>query len=515
MLVAVSAILLVLSFPNFNFEFLAWIALLPLLLALEKTGPLKSFLLSYLAGILFFLGTVYWLIHVTLPGMIAVALYLALYFGIFGLAVSHMFRRQKEISRPLSFILLFGIPAAWVALEWIRSHILSGFGWCLLGHSQSLNLPVIQMADVTGAYGVSFLIVIVNTSIFLTIKELKKRDYYLLSFGIAMIIVFFCVAYGTYRLRNIFTGETLKVAVVQGNIPQAKKWDENFRNSIMDKYEALTNLAGRQGADLIIWPETSVPGFMDTEPDLEMRVRSLAGSIHTPLLVGAPREGERGSSYYNSAFLVGADGSVIERYDKIHLVPFGEYVPAKWIFSFIENFAPSPIGDFAPGKRFTVFNFFVKRSANYKNLNIRSLKKARFSCLICFEDIFPDLTREFVKRGAVFFVNMTNDAWFGKTSAAYQHAQASVFRAVENRVNVVRATNTGYSCFIDQKGRITAAVESNGESLFVDGFKIHDIVLTNTRTFYTLHGDLFAYICMLLTIAFLLPYPHKFLSRLL
>ncbi|MCX5687018.1 MAG: apolipoprotein N-acyltransferase [Candidatus Omnitrophica bacterium] len=502
LLILTSSLFLVLSFPNFNYEFLAWIALVPLFFAIDNQKPFKAFVLSYLCGLLFFLGTVYWLIHVTLPGMIIVALYLALYFGFFGALCSYFLRTTQNAQRTTShYFTLIAIPSTWVALELARSRFLTGFGWNLLAHSQSYTLPVIQIADITGVYGVSFLIVMVNAGIFLTVKNLRKKNYSLAYLTVAIFIVYISVAYGTYRLKNIFTGEGLRVAVIQGNIPQVKKWDVNFRGDILSKYEKLTREAAREKVDLVIWPETSVPGFLETERDLFERIRNLTREIKTPLLVGAPREG-RGpkEAYYNSTYLFGDDGRLLDRYDKIHLVPFGEYVPAKDIFSFVENFAPSPIGDFTAGNNYTVFKFSIERNTENYKLKWKLIRKVKFSTLVCFEDIFPDLAREFVRRGAEVLVNMTNDAWFGRSSAAYQHAQSSVFRAVENRVNVVRAANTGLSCFIDQKGRITAAVGPPGNEIFTDGYKIHDLVLTKTRTFYTVYGDLFAYLCVIIAV---------------
>lgn len=498
-----SAGLLILSFPNFNLSFLAWIALVPLLLAIENKTPRDAFRLAYLCGAAFFFGIGYWLVHVTLPGMIAVVLFLALYFGLFGFALSCVSRLPAAWEGRRAYGSLFFIPALWVTIELLRSHFLGGLGWSLLAHSQSGALPVIQIADITGAYGTSFLVMLINAAIFITIKDMKaKRLRAIPPLAAAVLVLYVSVAYGTVRLKNIFTGETLRVSVVQGNIPQSEKWDSALTKKIMDKHERLTKEAAKDKPDLIVWPETSVPGFLETEKPLADRVRALAVSAGTHILVGVPREEDSYKRLYNSAVLFSEEGRVVERYDKIHLVPFGEYVPFKKIFAFVEKFARSPIGDFSPGKEYKVFKFFIERRSAGEKSTWKLLKKAKFSCLICFEDIFPDLTRQFVKNGAVFLVNITNDAWFGKTGAAYQHMQCSVFRAVENRVNVVRAANTGISCFIDQKGRVTGMVESGGDPLFVEGFKTQDITLTPTRAFYTIHGDIFAYLCLLYTVLY-------------
>lgn len=464
---------------------------MPLLIALENKTPREAFGLAYLCGAVFFLGTIYWLIHVTLPGMIGVALFYALYFGLFGFALSYALRITH-------YGLLFFIPAVWVAIEWLRSNLLSGFGWALLGYSQSSALPVIQISDITGVYGTSFLVMLVNAAIFITIKDMKaKRTRTIPCLAVAVLVFYVSVAYGTVRMKNIFTGEQLKVSVIQGNIPQDEKWDPAFSGKILDKYERLTKEAAKDKPDLIVWPEASVPGFLEMERALLDRMRALAISAGTHILVGAPREEDSYARLYNSAILFSEEGRVVDTYDKMHLVPFGEYVPFKKLLSFVQKFAKTAIGDFSPGKEYKVFKFFIERKMSDKETTWKLLKKAKFSSLICFEDIFPDLTRRFVKNGAVFLVNITNDAWFGKTSAPYQHMQCSVFRAVENRVNVIRAANTGISCFIDQKGRVTGMVESGGQPLFVDGFKTSEITLTQTRTFYTVYGDIFAYLCML------------------
>ena len=497
LLVALSSILLILSFPSFNLGVFAWLGLVPLFFAIDWQKASGSFLAGYVTGIIFFFGTVYWLIHVTLPGMIAVVFYLALYFGVFGLIV------LPAVNRP-SFLSLFAIPAVWVALEYARAHIIGGFGWNLLAHSQSFNLKIIQIADIVGSYGVSFLVVLVNTAIFFTIKDVRKKNYSTFYLAAAIAVVFLAAGYGTLRINNIFTGEHLKVSVVQGNIPQDKKWEPAFRREIVDKYETLTMSTVKDSPDLIIWPETSVPGFLQTEPELSERIAGIAKSAHTLLLVGYPRqELHNEDMYFNSAALFDRYGKITAVYDKIHLVPFGEFSPAKKLFSFVEKFTKATIGDFSPGKEYTVFRFNIERSRRGEGYNLKLIKKVAFSVMICFEDIFPEIARNFVNNGAGFLVTITNDAWFGESSAPYQHVQNSVFRAIENRVNVIRAANSGVSCFIDQKGRVFGVVNSDGKSIFVDGYKTEDIVLTNTRTFYTVHGDLFAYLCVFIAIAYI------------
>ena len=497
LLSALSACLLVLSFPDFNLGLFAWVALIPLFFALDGEKPQAAFLIAYLAGAIFFLGTIYWLIHVTFPGMIVVVLYLGLYFGCFGAITAYILRTRSSVA-------LLVVPALWVALEWVRAHLLTGFGWVLLGHSQAAHLTVIQIADITGAYGVSFLVALVNLAIFLTLKSMKAREYKVIYLMVALTLVFLVSAYGVMRLRSVFTGERLRVAVIQGNIPQTEKWDRKFREGILEKYNKLTREAAKERPGLVIWPETSVPAFLELEKDVSDRIRDLARTIRAPILVGAPSEDMKAQgTLYNSAVLFGEDGMYIGQYNKVHLVPFGEYVPFKRVLSFVERFAPSPIGDFSSGKDFTVLSFVMARRFDGGGTRWKLMKKVRFSCLICFEDIFPELARRFVRSGANFLVNITNDAWFKRSSAPYQHAESSVFRAVENRVSVVRAANTGYSCFIDQKGEITASVGAGGRHIFVDGFKVHDIILSRAKTLYNKYGDVFAYACICIALVYL------------
>ena len=445
LLLLFSSLLLILSFPNFNLSYLAFIGFVPLFFAIRNQPPQKIFLISYLCGFLFYLGTLYWLYHVTIFGLIILCLYLALYFGIFGLIFSRV------------TVLL--IPAVWIFLEYTQAHLFTGFGWTLLGYSQYKNLPLIQIADFAGAYGVSFVIMLTNVAIY----RLFKRSFReIIIAGMVLVAV---VAYGIIKETKDREWSDIKISVAQGNIPQELKWDPGAAESILDRYIDLTRLSAFDAPDLIIWPETSFPGFFEEDRKRTQLVLDLAKDINIPILLGANTyEGLRN---FNSAVFVSDKGEAAERYDKIHLVPFGEYVPFSEKFSVLHNLVLGELGEFTAGQEFKIFKLTTS------DLRLTT----NFATLICYEDIFPEISREFVKNGAQFLVVITNDAWYGKTSAPYQHAACSVFRAIENRVPVVRCSNTGLSCFIDSRGRIYDSVEDSGSHLFVAGHKTSKIKL--------------------------------------
>ncbi len=482
-----SGVLLSLSFPNFNLSFLAWFSLAPLFLATRGCSLKKAFLFWYLGGVIFYLVTIYWIVHVTLIGLVLLVLYLALYFGAFGIVI-------KKVSEASKIVFLFLAPALWVTLEYIRSHLFSGFGWALLGYSQTLNLPLIQIADITGAYGVSYLVMLVNVLAYLVVEEgLSKRI-------IEVVIVFFILAasfsYGIYRLNETKNYPRIRIAVIQGNIPQDMKWDEAEREFILKRYEELTREAGRKKPDLIVWPETSVPGYFELEPDIFERITGLSRDTKTPLLIGSfGYDFENHGKLFNSAILIKNEARDFERYNKLYLVPFGEFVPLEKWLGFIRNFVD--IGDLKKGKEYMILN----------------VGDAGIGTLICFEDIFEGITRNFVKKGANLMLNITNDAWYKNSSAPFQHSQASVFRAIENRVFVVRCANTGLSCFIDEKGRVYEKVrDGSGRSIDVTGFSIAEAGLLRSNTFYTKYGDLFAFICIILSTIIL---PFTLFDRLI
>lgn len=450
----------------------SWFGFIPLFFALENKSLRQSFIIAYLCGIVFWSLTVYWLIHVTLIGQAVLILYLAIYFGVFGCCI--YLRRFFSVG---SFLLF--IPSSWVLLEYVRSYLFSGFPWALIGLSQYKNLAVIQIADIAGAWAVSFLVVLVNVVLYLVLRRQLK----LKNFLICAAILFLSLFYGFFRLnykpKPVDIAEHFKVCVVQGNIPQNLKWNKQAISFIQNSYKELTVEAAKENPDLIIWPEASVPGLWGLDEAEFKQVFSLASQLNINLLTGAVSNLDQ--KYFNSALFIDKSGQLLDVYNKLHLVPFGEYVPLKKIFPFLETIAP--IGDIEPGKVYTIFK-----------------QPIGFGVLICFEDLFPELSRQFIKKGARFLVNITNDAWYKEGSAPYQHFAASVFRAVENRVYLARAANTGISGFIDPSGRILTTVRNPlGKEIFVGGNCSQDIYLAPVkRTIYNRYGDFFILICLLL-----------------
>ena len=488
-----SGILLIFSFPRFDLEFLAWFALVPLFYIIEGKRLFDSFVLGCSTGFISFLGILYWIIvavhtYGNVPlipsGLILLLLvvFLSLFIGAFTFLT-----RLIQIRSGLQTI--FFTPLLWVTLEYLRSFLLTGFPWANLGHSQYLNLPFIQMADITGVYGLSFVILLVNATLFWVLHQWPKRSFPFREVTLTALILLGFLIYGYGKMRTIdrqvLRQPILKVGLIQGNIDQSIKWDESFQKETLKIYERLSFKVAEGKPDLIIWPETATPFFFQEAKEYQPLVLDIPKRTDAFLLFGSPSyKIERAKvNQYNSAYLASPPGELAGRYDKIHLVPFGEYVPLSKLLFFIGSLGEG-IGDFKSGKK--IFNF--------------SIPQGQFGVLICFEIIFPDLCRRFVRRGADFLVTITNDAWFGRTSAPYQHFAFATFRAVENRVFIARAANTGISGFIDPKGKI---VKQGG--IFTEEAMNGTIRLMKSRTFYTLYGDIFAWICSGFSI-FLLGY---------
>ena len=477
-----SSLLLTLAFPKTDFGFLAWIALIPWMMALDGKRKLPAFGFSYLAGIIFFSCMFYWFIHVTLPGLIFLILYLAVYFGAFGVFYV-VFSRHRFLKK------IFLLSSAWVVLEFLRARLFSGFGWASLGHSQYKNLPLIQIADITGVLGISFIVVMVNVFLkeyFEASLARKKWDWLFLKSAPARVVgvlLFICYGYGAYRLNTVISPPTAKIAVVQANIEQEIKWDPREWRDIFKKYLKLTKNAAAEKPELIIWPETSFPGYVWEAPELFEDLRKFTAEIKTPLLIGMVRQLEE-DVYYNSAVLLSSDGEIVETHNKLHLVPFGEYIPLRNILPFLE--AIVPIGDFTAGTKYTLFPVDPGRG-----------KGQTFGVLICFEDTVSRISRAFTQRGADLLVNITNNAWFKDTKAPYLHMQDALFRTVENRRALVRSTNTGISCVIDPYGRVLNYVENgHHKKTYVEGHILSSVPLGGFLTFYTKYGDIFTYFCL-------------------
>jgi apolipoprotein N-acyltransferase len=490
-----SGLLLALSFPLFDFESLAWIALVPLLLAIRGMTWKVAFGQGWLAGLVFFAITLHWVINsmnqygqlsftVSFMLMLLLAGYCALFTALFAAALTALPDRRGMIRT-------WTAPAIWVALEWARTHLFSGFPWALLGYSQFHHLTVIQISDVTGVYGVSFILVLVNVvaarvvdaGITRATDAARQAPLPWIAGPLAAALIAVVMVYGHWRLspqRDSAGDHTVRIGLVQPNVAQAQKWDSAYRRDTIDRHKRLS-LQVFDGADLVIWPEAATPFLFEVETTYKEELLTFVRERGVPLLFGSPAiasQAEGRLRLLNSAYLVSGDGVVLDRYDKIHLVPFGEYIPLKEILWFLDKLVVG-IGDFVPGA----------------GPRVLGAPGGRLGIVICFEVIFPDLVRQFVDQGADYMITITNDAWFGQSGAPYQHFAMVVFRAVENRVAFARAANTGISGFIDAEGHIMRTTD-----IFVEDTLSGEIRTGGPRTFYTVYGDLFAYFCVILTL---------------
>ncbi|HVP80109.1 MAG TPA: apolipoprotein N-acyltransferase [Thermodesulfobacteriota bacterium] len=494
-----SASLLTLSFPNFDLGFLAWVGLVPYFLAIRRKslGVVLGF--SYILGAGFFFGVFFWINSVkgvTLLHYAVLGLYLGLYFPLFGLFFHFISRNTR-----LPFVIT--APSLWIVVEYLRSN--AGFAALpmgLLGYTQHQNLSLIQMASFTGIYGVSFIIVLANAAIADLIGhwiektergeplELTRSPVLRGAVVLAVILILWVAGYTS--IPSTISGKSLSLAVVQGNIPQEIKWKREYREQIISKYQALSEEASTLHPRIIVWPEASTPGFILSDHTLLRRMVSIVKRNGAYLLVGSaeyPKFGKKQVKLKsgNTALFLSPEGKILGQYLKIYLIPFGEYVPYEGIIPWPECIVPKGMNSDVAGTEPILFE----------------VDGTKIGTLICSEILFPELGRCMVKKGAGFLVNISNEAWFGKSAYPYQALAVSVVRAVENRVNLVRCTNTGVSGFIDPYGRITARLTNGGEDLFVEGMLTREIHLSSPDTFYTRYGDMFAYACFVYSIGLL------------
>jgi apolipoprotein N-acyltransferase len=465
-----------LAFPRPGWDLVAWVALAPVLaLAGSAASPRQALLEGWVAGVAFFLSLLRWLTHtmttfspmpmpIAILVIVAMAGYLGLFWGWVTWALAWLRAR-------LGAWTLWLAPALWVTGEIARTYLLGGFPWGLLGYTPASRLLVIQIAAWTGVFGVSALLVLVNTALAWIALERRGRA------AAATLLTAAVAVGGTLLVGRAHLAPddapTLPVALVQGNIPQAVKWDASFKADTLRIYGDLTRAAA-PGNRLVVWPEAAVPSYARFEPATMQWLTDLAREVRVPLLVGVPDAEVDGGRvrYLNSAFLLDSSG-LRGRYDKMHLVPFGEYVPLKRLLFFVEALA-ADIGDFSPGRQVSVF----------------PLEGAPFGTVVCYEVIFPGLFRRFVAEGASFMTNITNDAWFGDSGGPRQHLQMVPLRAVENRTAIMRAANTGISAIVLPSGAIQSVLP-----LGTRGTLRGEVPLRRGYTFYTRFGDVFAYAC--------------------
>lgn len=490
LLAILSGVLLTLAFPPGHLSFVAWFALIPLLKSIETASPYKAFKLGLVSGLIHYLTLIYWIIvvlgrygnlniFVALLSLGLLSLYLSLYLALFACLTTCL-----KDSR-FSIILM---ACFWVAIEYLKGHLLTGFPWCLLGYTQYEQLYLIQISDLFGVYGISFLIVLANGLIFRMLTRHHHETNASLKWGLPLFFIFLIgtLIYGHHHLSGSRAGEKsgyhINAAIIQANINQSVKWDPACQMETIRTYQRLTRSTRAFKPQLIVWPETALPFFFQDSQEFSPKIFSLADKSRAILLFGSPAYKRiRGAiRYYNRAYMITPEIQQLQYYDKVHLVPFGEYVPLKKYLPFINHLVQAA-GNFASGDK------------------LAPLKTGDLSLgiLICFEAVFPELARTLVREGANVLVNITNDAWFGMTSAPYQHFSMAVFRAVENQRPMIRAANTGFSAFIGPQGAILS--ESN---LFNEEVLESALTLSGSSlTFYSRFGDLFAIALLVISLA--------------
>ena len=522
-------------FAPFNRTWFCWIALTPLVAAIwfsrkESRHPwLRNLALGYVTGLTFFWTALSWLTTVTILGWFVLQFYMAIYFALWawfcGLVRPREARRQLSAGKwdqmlaearstaalPRSpwtkstnnLLFAFLLAAAWATQEWLRGWVFSGWGWNGLGVALHDTWPLIQIAEFTGVAGLSFMVAFANVILVTTGYRLvlearthTTRPHFDLTLTMAAIVG--VLTFGLRASQVSAPTKPLRAAAVQSNVPQNQKFDPQFTARIFDKFRRLSEIALRSNPppDLLIWPESSMPGPVLIEPESNKFVMDLAASAESDLLLGTIDEENR--DVYNAALLISDGGERVQVYRKVHLVPFGEYVPGRHRVPLLARIVGDQVpGDFSAGREYTVFSL--------------TNSDVQVAPLICFEDTIGELVRQFVlptetNPGANLLVDITNDGWFLHSAGSHQHLANAIFRCVEMRRPMVRAANTGVTCFVNQSGRITQVLRDESGSTFTEGVLTGEINVPTEHelTFYARHGDLFAKSCVVITLAAIL-----------
>ncbi len=534
-----TGVLTTLCFAPFEQSWICWIALTPLLTVVWFTGEnskrrwLRDLFLGYVAGVIFFWGVFYWLYTVTVPGLVIVGLYMGVYFALWAW-LAGLLRPRKPLPAPTprpnawpttrlddsppearspwlnsfrNLGLALILASGWTGLEWVRSWMFSGWGWNGLGVPLHDTLPIIQIAEITGVAGLSFVVAFANVIGVATVRRFtieskvrKRRPHY--DFTLTLAAIVGISGYGIRLLQTPEETEPLRVALVQANVPREEKFSREYQEKTFAQFERLTRLGLAQvpPPQLIIWPESSTPAPALLDEVNNRFVMELSASIRTDLLLGTIDADQDGD--YNAAILIGRGGPDVQVYHKLHLVPFGEYVPGRNTVPFISRIVGGQVpADFTRGKEPVVFH-----------LTDSAVKVAP---LICFEDTLGELTRQFVLRGANLLANVTNDGWFLQSAASQQHLANAVFRCVETRRPMARAANTGVTCFVNRSGRVTQVLLDAKGSQFTEGVLngTVEVPVNGQVTFYVRHGELFAKACGGLALLFLVTQLPRLVRR--
>ena len=528
-----SGLLYAVCFAPFNLTWFCWIALAPLIAAVWFSGGetphswLRNVLLGYVAGLTFFWIVFSWLTTVTILGWFLLEFYMAIYFAIWAWFCGLLRPRSTKKRSPHAATkwgkmlaeaqiaaapaqspwmkstnnlrLAFVLAAAWTTLEWLRGWVFSGFGWNGLGVALHDNWPLIQITELTGVAGLSFIVAFANVIVLTTAYRLvleartrMMRPHF--DFTLTMATIVGVLIFGLRATQVSPAAKPLRVAAVQSNVPQHQKFDPQFTRKIFDQFWRLSEIALQSNPppELLVWPESSMPGPVLADQESYTFVMDLAASADTDLLLGTIDQED--GDVYNAAMLVSDGGERVQMYRKLHLVPFGEFVPGRHTVPLLAQIVGDQVpGDFKPGQEHTVFT--------------PTDGDIQVAPLICFEDTIGELTRQFVlptetTPGANLLVDVTNDGWFQRSAGSHQHLANAIFRCVETRRPMLRAANTGVTCFINQFGRVTQELRDETGSTFTEGVLTGDIKVPTERdlTFYTRHGELFAKTCAAITL---------------
>ncbi len=491
-------------FAPFNLTWFCWIALTPLIAAILFSGKearnpwLRNLALGYVTGLTFFWTALSWLTTVTILGWFVLQFYMAIYFALWawfcGLLRPREARRQLSAGKWDQMLAEARSTAALPRSPWTKStnNLLLAF-----------LLALIQIAEFTGVAGLSFMVAFANVILVTTGYRLvlearthTTRPHFDLTLTMAAIVG--VLTFGLRASQVSPPTKPLRVAAVQSNVPQNQKFDPQFTTKILDKFRRLSEIALRSNPppDLLIWPESSMPGPVLTEPESNKFVMDLAASAESDLLLGTIDEENR--DVYNAALLISDGGERVQVYRKVHLVPFGEYVPGRHRVPLLARIVGDQVpGDFSAGREYTVFSL--------------TNNDVQVAPLICFEDTIGELVRQFVlptetNPGANLLVDITNDGWFLHSAGSHQHLANAIFQCVETRRPMVRAANTGVTCFVNQSGRITQVLRDESGSTFTEGVLTGEINVSTEHelTFYARHGELFAKSCVVITLVAIL-----------